>query len=179
MSNSTDRPDRIRELLDKATLSHASGFTLWDDYAIEAETALFLFSLVRHQKPDLVVESGTGQGISATFIGQALADNGKGKLVTFEWFDFFFDGAVKKLEGLPVEVRSGVSKDSGLNPDLVFIDCVSDRRNDEITYWLTHPDRPLTVIHDARRTEYPFHLGEGVHLPGHDGLWIGRAKSKE
>ena len=168
--------DRIQELLDQATMVHSNGFVLWDQFAIEAETALFLFSLVRHQKPELVVESGTGQGISSTFIGEALAANGKGKLVTFEWYDFFFDGAVQKLKGLPIEVRSGLSADSGLDPDLVFVDCVSDKRVEEITHWLTHPKRPLVIIHDARRTEYPFHLGEGVHLPGHDGVWIGRAK---
>ncbi len=167
--------ERIRELLDKATAVHSDGFVLWDQFAIEAETALFLFSLIRHQKPNLVVESGTGQGISATFIGEALAANGKGQLVTFEWFDFFRDGAERKLEGLPVEVRSGLSADSGLNPNVVFVDCVSDRREGEITHWLTHPDRPLVIVHDAHRN-YPFHLGEGVHLPGHDGLWIGRSK---
>jgi predicted O-methyltransferase YrrM len=168
--------ERIQKLLDTATTALPSGFVIWDEYAIEAETALFLFSLIRHQKPDLVVESGTGRGISSTFIAEALAANGKGKLVTFEWFDFFREGAERELAGLPVEVREGLSAESGLDPDVVFIDCVSDKRAEEITHWLTHPKRPLVIIHDARRNEYPFHLGDGVHLPGHDGVWIGRAK---
>lgn len=168
--------DRIQKLLDKATNVHPNGFTLWDEYAIEAETALLLFSIIRHQKPELVVESGTGRGISSTFIAEALVANGKGKLVTFEWHDFFREGAERELAGLPVEVREGLSEKSGLDPDIVFVDCVSDKRVGEITYWLTHPRRPLVIVHDARRTEYPFHLGDGVHLPGHDGVWIGRAK---
>lgn len=167
--------ERIQELLDQATTVLPSGFVIWDSMAIEAETALFLFSLIRHQKPELVVESGTGQGISSTFIAEALVANGKGKLVTFEWFDHFREAAEKNLEGLPVEVRPGLSADSGLEPDLVLVDCVTDRRVGEITFWLTHAKRPLVVVHDANRN-YPFHLGEGVHLPGHDGVWIGRAK---
>lgn len=167
----------IEQLLAQADKVTAAGYHLWDDFAIEVETAFLLHALVRSLKPDLVVESGTGRGVSGTFLASALQLNGKGELVTFEAHDFFAEGARKQLDGLPARVEMGYSADADLHPQLVFIDGVSDKRAGEIEFWLTHPDRPLVVIHDAHR-EYPFHLGEGVHIPGNDGVWIGRAKEK-
>ncbi len=154
------------------------GYLCWDDLAVELETAELLYSLTRAAKPALVVESGTGRGIAARYIAQALHTNGAGRLVTFEIHDVFHETARDILAGLPAEVRGGMSKTSGLNPDMVFIDCVSDLREGEIHHWLTHPGRPLVVVHDAKRP-YDFTPAEGVYIPGHDGVWIGRPKAKE
>lgn len=155
-----------------------SGHTTWDNYAVELETAELLYGLVRAAKPELVVESGTGRGVAARYICGALQANRKGSLVTFEVHVSFIEAAKEMLAGCPAEVRQGTSCGSGLEPDMVFIDCVSDLRDQEIEYWLTCDYRPLVVIHDAIRP-YAFHLGEGVHVPGHDGIWIGRPKPKE
>lgn len=152
------------------------GFWLWDSMAVEVETAGLLFSLVRQAKPRLVVESGTGRGVAARFICEALLANGHGALVTFEQDEVFRDIAADTLEGLPATIRPGMSRDSGLAPDMVFVDCYGPIREPEITFWLTqHELNPLVVVHDACRP-YPFHLGEGVFIPGHDGVWIGRPK---
>ncbi len=178
--------ERLERLLSEAHTRTAEGFTLWDDFAIEVETAFLLHGLVRQLKPKLIVESGTGRGVSTVFLAEALVlneDHGApaGRLVTFEPHEFFRDGAQRWLtgSGLPITFEEGVSKDTDLRPEFVFIDCVSDLRQAEISWWLTHPDRPLTVVHDAHRSEYPFHLGDGVHIPGNDGVWIGRAKPQE
>ena len=175
--------EHIEALLAQANRGTSQGFTLWDEYAIEVETAFLLHALVRQAKPILAVESGTGQGISTAFLAQALVLNTErgapeGRLVTFEANDFFREATQRELHDtdLPITFEPGVSAGTKLEPQFVFIDCVSDMRVADIEYWLTHPDRPLTVIHDARRTAYPFHLGEGVFIPGHDGVWIGRAK---
>ena len=44
-------------------------------YAIELETALFLYGLVRREQPTFVIETGTHLGFSAAVIGLALKDN--------------------------------------------------------------------------------------------------------
>ncbi len=44
--------------------------------------ALFLYSLLRKEAPDVVIESGTYKGYSSLFIAEALKRNGKGRLIT-------------------------------------------------------------------------------------------------
>lgn len=152
------------------------GYQCWDEIAVEVETGEFLYGLVRAAKPKLIVESGTGKGYATRYLAAAAAANGHGEIVTFEVHQGLRADAADLFAGMPVTVAAGVGADApGLKPDLVFCDCVSDQRDRDIRYWLTHPGRPLVVIHDAKRP-YPYHLGEGVHIPGHDGLWVGRAK---
>ncbi len=154
----------------------ASGHHIWDDWAVEEETAILLHALVRAARPELVVECGTGNGYATSYILGGLTENGKGKLVTFEVDNAFRISTQARFgDDLPVEFREGTSEGTDLHPEMVFIDTYGGMRNPIIKFWLTHPDRPLTVIHDAKR-DYPFHLGEGVFIPGHDGVWIGRAK---
>jgi predicted O-methyltransferase YrrM len=58
--------------------------------AIEVETGLFLYSLVRRMRPRLVVETGTHWGYSGAWIASAIADNADvypeypGRLVTID-----------------------------------------------------------------------------------------------
>ena len=155
-----------------------SGHKQWTEWAVELETAELLFALVKASKPELVVECGTGEGVSAMFIAQALVLNEKGKLVSFESDKFWFDHAVRNLDEFDcVEVRNEESTETDLKPDLVFVDSLGTYRNEVIQFWLTRHWDPLVVIHDARRNYPAFSFGAGVYIPGHDGVWIGRPKS--
>ena len=53
---------------------------LSQDYS-EKET---LYTITRIRKPDIVVETGVAQGVSSTFILQALEDNGRGQLYSID-----------------------------------------------------------------------------------------------
>jgi predicted O-methyltransferase YrrM len=57
------------------------------------EKGVFLYSLVKMLKPQRVLELGTGMGVSAFLIAQALKENGKGRLHTVddasEWPEVF------------------------------------------------------------------------------------------
>lgn len=152
-----------------------TGHHIWDSMAIEHETGEFLFAVVRATKPRLIVESGTGNGVAASFLASALVENGQGgRLVTFEPDPGFRERAAQNLAQFPAEVREGTSAPTDLDPDLVFVDCHGSIREPVIRYWLAeHPGSPLVIVHDAKRP-YPFELGTGVHLPGWDGLWVGR-----
>ena len=152
-----------------------SGHHVWDEWAIEHETGLFLHALVRATKPRVVVEHGTGRGVAAEFLARALTENGQGgRLITFEPDDGYRAQAAERLAPLNVELQPGMGVPFHGDPDMVFVDCYGPHREPVIRHWLAeHPGNPLVVIHDAKRS-YPFHLGTGVFLPGHDGLWVGR-----
>lgn len=151
----------------------------WDGMTMELEYAELLYALVRAAKPTLIVESGSGRGVTSRFIAEALRDTGRGRLITFEPLPEFREQAIAMLRGLPAEVRPGDSRDlqPGEVPEIVFLDSASDRRVDEIRHWLEGAATPETVVivHDANR---PYPLGRhGVLLTGGDGLWIGPGAS--
>ncbi len=139
--------------------------------AVTLEDAEFLYALVRLTKPSRVLELGTGYGISARFIGEALAANGVGHLVTVEPDLKIRDEAATLLVGFPVTMMAS-DPSNALDWDLVFIDSGYQTREADIERWLTNGYRGLIVVHDANR-DYDLH-GLGVLIEGVDGLWIGR-----
>ena len=86
--------DAFRILLEGATKDGVDCYSAAEAYgngsAIEIETGIFLYGLVRRYKPRLVLETGTHWGFSAAWIALALQDNGKdypdfaGHLITID-----------------------------------------------------------------------------------------------
>jgi hypothetical protein len=150
---------------------HEGEYRAWPGelWGIELEVGDFLWGLVRGLRPELVLESGTGKGISSRFIARALQENRRGRLVTFEPDAGMIGETKKKLRGLPAEIRQGDTLSwTGPLPGVVFLDShPTERRAAEIAYWLTHP--VLLAIHDATRYELP----PGLWLPTPRGLWVG------
>jgi hypothetical protein len=74
----------IKEVLDyvNARVS-ADGGTVGEMYGTE-NFCLFLYSLVRMERPRVVVELGAGAGVTTLLTGQALRDNGRGRLWTID-----------------------------------------------------------------------------------------------
>jgi hypothetical protein len=48
------------------------------------ETCVWMYNMVKREKPSVVVELGTGLGVTAAWIGAALKENGHGRLYTFD-----------------------------------------------------------------------------------------------
>lgn len=63
----------------------SSLYSAFNDAGVECEVGEFLYAMVRITKPTWVLETGTHWGISASYIGHALADNGFGHLETYEF----------------------------------------------------------------------------------------------
>jgi predicted O-methyltransferase YrrM len=59
---------------------HASG----QQGAVSAEDGMLLFGLARALQPEVVIETGIAAGISSSFLGAALAENGHGTLYSIE-----------------------------------------------------------------------------------------------
>jgi predicted O-methyltransferase YrrM len=63
-----------------------SGPTPWPAFylPISADAGRLLYALVRASRPDTVVEFGTSFGISTIYLAAAVADNGRGRVITTE-----------------------------------------------------------------------------------------------
>lgn len=48
------------------------------------DLCLFLYSLIKMQKPQCIIELGTGDGASTVWMAQALKENGSGQLITVD-----------------------------------------------------------------------------------------------
>jgi Predicted O-methyltransferase len=146
------------------------GWRAWDEWGVEVETAEFLHALVRLTKPELVVEAGTGRGYAAFSIATALAENGHGRLVTFEPELSFRQAATVRLAGLPVTIESGYSWGyEGDDPDLVFVDSYGEVRERDLRFWL--PRESMIVVHDAHEHAHLLEGEGGFTIATPRGLW--------
>lgn len=170
----------LDDLYAAATVKREQGFHGWPapyaQMSVTLEDAEFLHALVRVTKPAVVLELGTGLGISGRFIAEALALNEVGWLHTVEPSVELVQSPSQQLAGedLPFTIWAGSDRPGeDLTPDLVFIDSALAYRAADIRRWVTHPFDVLVVVHDANRG-YGLDDRCGVFLPGTDGLWIGR-----
>lgn len=60
-------------------------YSMFNTGGVEIEVGEFLYGLVRMIKPTRVLETGSHWGVSSSYIGQALEDNGSGQLETIEF----------------------------------------------------------------------------------------------
>lgn len=146
--------------------------------AVTLEEADFLYALVSAIRPALVLELGTGMGISGRFIAQALLDTqAGGELVTAEPLRGFRDAAAEVFADYPniTVVDPDTPPPLDFRPDLVYIDSAKDRREEDMWAWLENGPSPLVVVHDAYR-DYPvLRRATGLVVPTAEGMWVGRA----
>ncbi len=168
----------LDELRARATIERG-GYSVFDGelahMSVTLEDAEFLYALVRLAKPETVLELGTGYGVSARFIAEALKANGRGKLTTVEPDAELRIAARKMLKTAPAAVVVAWADLHDLDWDIVFIDSGYRTREDDIAAWLSNGYHGLVVVHDANRDYVGLHGATGTRLPGVDGLWIGKA----
>jgi predicted O-methyltransferase YrrM len=165
--------DELRALAYEGRGGHKVFGAPYLQMSLTLEEAEFLYALVRLLKPERVLELGSGLGLSARFIAEALVENDSGWLTTLEPNHFFAAQARELLADLPVDVVELDSEIPKETPDLVFIDSGYDRREADIALWLRGDYEGLVVVHDAQRG---YDVTEtGVLLETTDGMWVGRA----
>ena len=102
-----------------------------ENWAVEEETANFLYGITKMVKPLRFLEIGTFEGTSAGAIGQAMKENGHGKIWTIDYKDYGQEGFMKEL-GLEEQVKCvigelpesviNIVKEEGQQFDMAFID---------------------------------------------------------
>lgn len=98
--NLTEKDPSLQVHKEAEFSSDTKGYSAFNDAGIEIETGEFLYALTRLLKPQAVLETGTHQGIGASYMGQALKDNGFGKLTTVEFLQPHYDVAVERMKKL-------------------------------------------------------------------------------
>lgn len=86
------------------------------------DISVLLYSLVRREKPKVVVELGTGLGVSTVWIAAAMKENGFGVIYTFDNGSHFEKESVKDfLRGLsgPVAPLAKITQDGGTYVEFV------------------------------------------------------------
>lgn len=93
--------------------------------SIPEEVGWLLYGIVRAHKPIFCLETGTHKGLSSIFIGSALRDNGKGRLVTLDIEDYGQEENIKK-RGLESWIKCVIGKSTEHIPeekiDFLFLD---------------------------------------------------------
>ncbi len=118
----------------------------------EVEVSRLVAAFVRALKPELAIETGSGFGQTTELIGQALARNKRGWLVSLEIDPERFESSRQRCAGLPVYVVQTSSleyvPDQGI--DFLWIDSLEELRPTEIERfapWAT--PRCVVGIHDT------------------------------
>lgn len=136
------------------------GFSMFNDAGTEVEVSEFLYSIIRMLKPNLILETGTHKGISAAFMGQALKDNNKGKLITTEINQAFIDDAKALWNDIGIndyiishkEHSLKLNIDANIRFDILFLDSEPEFRFDEFNrFWPNLIPAGLIIVHDLYR----------------------------
>lgn len=141
--------DAWRILLEGARVyddgSHIVPLKYGEAGAVEVETGIFLYGLVRRMQPDVIVETGTSRGWSSACMALAMQDNGHGHVYTLD---------VEEYSGEKYDLRERLS----LDDHLTFIQCDSRA-------WQP-PDNIDVLFLDSDHT-LPFVLKEWQHFAPH------------
>lgn len=135
--------------------------SLWqcfDEQSAEVEVLEFMYSLVRALKPKLVVETGSCRGLSACYIGKALRDNKRGKLITCEIDPKYHEMTrelitkARLLEQVECVLSSSLDLDIAVDQpiDLLFSDSMPNIRMKELEKFDANlSTQSLIAIHDV------------------------------
>lgn len=147
---------------------HGNGF------AAEGETYELIHGLIRAQKPEVVVETGTGFGDGARRIAAALDENGGGHLWTVDTHD---TQPIPHRRITQVRARSrNFVRDFDRHIDFAFVDCAFGQERIEVVDWLLGRGTGLVVLHDLNALGLVPTTTPAVTLPMVRGLaiWQGR-----
>ena len=149
---------------------HPEWWHAHDGMATEIEVLELVGAFVRALQPDLVIETGTHRGFGALAIGQALALNGHGTLITTEIDQALHAEATARTAGLPVTCLLQSSFDyTPTQPiDFAWFDSETNLRVAEFNHYLPHMhNRTIVGFHDTAP-----HHGYRPQLDAYPIAWL-------
>jgi len=131
-------------------------YQMFNAGGVECEVGEFLYGLVRMVKPERILETGTHWGVSASFMGQALKENGHGKLTTIENQPYNVAKARALIEALgltqQVEIVPGDARawePGATRYDLILLDTeLQFRFADWVRLWPSLKEGGFLIVHD-------------------------------
>ena len=138
--------------------AESSKYSAFNDAGVECEVGEFLYSFMRLIKPNFVLETGTHQGVSSSYIGLAFKNNGFGILDTYEFAKETYDIANARFNrlGLTEQIISHLGDVGNLildkNYDFIFLDTEPQTRFAEmVKFYPNLNDGGYLFIHDLHR----------------------------
>lgn len=132
---------------------------MFDDGGVEVEVGEFLFGLIRAHKPTRVLETGTYSGISASYMGMALKENGFGTLDTVEYEQIHINRSKERFIKLGLQDIITIHQVSSLEfkpqgeYDIILHDTEPNIRYQELVKFYPHLKAGgFAFIHDLPRT---------------------------
>lgn len=144
--------------LQKEVRDEGNGYMMFDDGGVETEVGEFLYGMIRILKPKNVLTTGIYTGISDSYIGEALKDNGFGLSTALEFESFHLERARKLWEklGLLQYIDPHLGNSLNFTPtefcDFMFLDTEPHIRFQELVQfypWLNPGG--YVFIHDLPR----------------------------
>jgi hypothetical protein len=135
-------------------------YSMFNTGGVECEIGEFLYGLVKMVKPKIILETGTHYGISSTYFGIGLKENGEGKLITLDT-SYYENQAINLWKQLGIDqhidfVQCHSLKYTPKNKiDILFLDSEPKWRYDEfIKYFDDVNDGGIIIIHDLHHHFY-------------------------
>jgi hypothetical protein len=145
-------PKDTTALLALIEISNRLGFI----YGSE-DISMLLYTMVRREQPLNVVELGTGLGVSALWMAQALKENGQGRITTFDDGSHWQDAQeVRRATRLLAKAAPFADLDAENIDYPGFIDRLTERMGlqDHLTFIPEHIDLAKEADIAARRYEF-------------------------
>jgi hypothetical protein len=145
------------------------GYFMFNDGGVEVEVAEFLYAFIHLIKAHRVLETGTHQGISASFMAQAMKELERGNVTTLEVIPEHFRDSNQLFGSLELTPHiTSLFQDSrqylpglGTSLDFLFLDSEPQYRFEEFErFWPYVRENGYIAIHD---------LGENLGF--HDSLY--------
>jgi hypothetical protein len=174
----TDITEELMQL-DPSLVIHNEGewsktkslYSAFNDAGVECEVGEFLYAMVRILKPENVLETGTHEGIGATYIGLGLKRNAWGHLDTIEFLPHIYSQATQRIKTIGLEYQVTChfgdarlfTPKEGIKYSLILLDTEPETRFAElIRYYDYLNSGGFVFIHDT-----PRNLCQGNINPDH------------
>ena len=126
---------------------------------VETVVGEFLYGLVRMMRPEYIFETGTHEGISSSYMAQALKDNNKGMLTTLEIENQHIRTSQERWKRLNLheficcDKEDSIEYDLETDVDIMFLDSEPHLRFRELRRFFPRlKDGGVALIHDTPRS---------------------------
>lgn len=150
--------DKLQESPLSEVSDNTGKYLMWNDGGVECEVGEFFYGLTRMVKPVNILETGTYKGASSLYFGQALKENGFGRLVTLEIDRLVQEEAMAKWNkvGVSEYIRSILMSALDYEPrnsfQIILLDTEPNIRFKEMVKFVPYLDAGgYMFIHDLHR----------------------------